>query len=385
MKAIELSRLELLHPAPLWSIAQASAWLAATAMLIMLVVAPRAGLAAMWNVLLPVLPAAMAIAPGWWRNLCPLATTSQLARRFRVSAAYQLTPTRQIVFHVTGLALFLVLVPLRHVSLNANALATLTALLIAGGMAAVAGLLFAGKSGWCSGVCPVHPVEKLYGQSPYGTVANAHCERCIRCTAICPDSTKAMSPLTGSNHRWRLVSGWLLVGGFPGFIWGWFHVPDYVSAVPELLDERVHHLVSAYGLPFGAMAASLALYVVLMKTVRRDLQPAVSRTFAAAAIATYYWYRLPALIGYGLFPAEHMLVDLTAVVTRGAVLAAQIGVTAFWAWWFVVRVSPSRSWQIRPPFAAADPPLAISGSRLWEQAAGLVNSVMPTAYRIARR
>jgi hypothetical protein len=362
MKAIELSRPELLRPAQHagWTIGQASVWLAATAMLITLVVSPHAGLAAMWGVLLPVAPAVMAIAPGWWRNLCPLATTSQLARRFHVSAAYQPSAAWQIAFQVTGVALFLVLVPLRHVSLNVNALSTLTALLLAGGMAAVAGLLFAGKSGWCSGVCPVHAVEKLYGQMPYGTAHNAHCERCIRCTAICPDSTKAMSPLTGSNHPWRLASGSLVVGGFPGFIWGWFHVTDYVPAVPGMLDDRVHHLAAAYGIPFAAMAASVAVYVVLTKTVRRDLQPAVNRTFAAAAIATYYWYRLPALIGYGLFPAEDRLIDLTRVATREAVYAAQLAVTAFWAWWFVVRASPSRSWQTRPAFAVADDPVVTS-------------------------
>jgi hypothetical protein len=301
----------------------------------------------------------MAIAPGYWRNLCPLATTSQLARRFRVSAAYQLSASWQIVFQVTGLGLLLVLVPLRHVSLNHNALATLTALLVAGGLALAAGALFAGKSGWCSGLCPVHPVEKLYGQAPWWTANNAHCDRCIRCTAICPDSTRAMSPLTGSNHPWRLASGSLLVGGFPGFIWGWFHVPDRVQVVPGMLDERVHRLAVAYGVPFATMAVSIAVYVMVMKTVRRGSQPAVSRIFAAAAIATYYWYRLPALIGHGLFGADHMLVDLASVVPRGAVLATQLAVTAFWAWWIIVPVSPSRSWETRPAFAVADDPRTV--------------------------
>ena len=38
------------------------------------------GLHIMWDVVLPIAPATMAIIPGVWRNVCPLGTTSQLAR-----------------------------------------------------------------------------------------------------------------------------------------------------------------------------------------------------------------------------------------------------------------------------------------------------------------
>jgi hypothetical protein len=70
---------------------------------------------------------------------------------------------------------------------------------------------------------------------------------------------------------------------------------------------------------------------------------------------------------------------------REAVYAAQFGVTAFWAWWFLVRANPSRSWQTRPAFAVADGPVVSSGSRLWDPLVSLISSVVPTAHGIARR
>ena len=41
---------------------------------------------------------------------------------------------------------------------------------------------------------------------------------------------------------------------------------------------------------------------------------ALPKVFAAAAVCTYYWYRLPALAGFGPHPGTGLLVDLTASV-----------------------------------------------------------------------
>lgn len=324
--------------------AQTVAWCGGAALLMLLALRPQAGLHVMWDVVLPVAPALMAIVPGVWRNICPLGTTSQLARHTGRSLSRQLSEPWQIAFQTTGLGLLLAVVALRHVSLNVDAFATFMALTLAALMAFTAGVLFSGKSGWCSGLCPVHPVEKLYGQAPAVTVKNAHCPTCVRCTAICPDSTKAMSPMLGKHHPWRTPAAWLLVGGFPGYIWGWFHVPDSATGSAGV------HLVTAFGRPFGAMAVSLAVFVALSKLLPRARHASLARTFAAAAISIYYWYRLPALVGIGVFPGEGMLVDLHQVVATGTMLAVQLSVTAFWAWWLVVR-KPSRAWQVRPAFA----------------------------------
>ena len=48
-----------------------------------------------------------------------------------------------------------------------------------------------------------------------------------------------------------------MAGGFAGFIWGWFQVPDFSG------DEGWRHLDLAYGLPLGGLAVTLALFLLL--------------------------------------------------------------------------------------------------------------------------
>jgi hypothetical protein len=35
------------------------------------------------------------------------------------------------------------------------------------------------KSGWCSSICPLLPVQRLYGQTPFMLVRNSHCAGCV--------------------------------------------------------------------------------------------------------------------------------------------------------------------------------------------------------------
>jgi hypothetical protein len=339
---------ELLSPAArlIWRVFQAAVWLVALVILVLLAFAPEMGLHALWNVLIPVAPALLAVAPGLWRNICPLGTTSQLPRHFGISAAVRLPPRLLSVLQATGIVLLLLIVPLRHVLFNVDAQATLTLLIVIGAMALVSGFVFEGKSGWCAGICPVHPVEKLYGQDPAISIPNAHCRRCVRCTAICPDSTKAMHPLLGKNLAARRWAGALLVGGFPGYIWGWFHIPDAREG-PVLAT-----LGPAYVVPFGAMAVSLAIFLILASfSSGAGERRRLVRTFAAAAISIYYWYRLPGLVGHGLNPGDGMLVDLRRSFPAWILLPVQVGVVAFWFWWLLGRHHPERAWQIRPPYA----------------------------------
>ena len=51
----------------------------------------------------------------------------------------------------------------------------------------VAGLSFKGKSGWCSSICPLLPLQRVYGQTPFVTVPNSHCQPCVACTKNCYD------------------------------------------------------------------------------------------------------------------------------------------------------------------------------------------------------
>ena len=67
-------------------------------------------------------------------------------------------------------------------------LSAATALLIGFGLvgAFVGGVVFKGKSGWCSSICPLLPVQRIYGQTPLLMVANTHCQPCV--VALCARS-----------------------------------------------------------------------------------------------------------------------------------------------------------------------------------------------------
>jgi len=332
-----------------WRAAQTAVWLVGAAILAALLFAPSLGLHAFWNVLIPVAPALVAFAPGVWRNICPLGTTALLSRHAGLSRRLRLSLEWQARLALIGVVLLLAIVPLRHVVLDTSGPATA---LTIGALAAIAiamGFLFEWKSGWCSGLCPVHPVEKLYGSEPALSVPNAHCGACERCVAPCPDSTPGVHPLMGNGGLSRRLAGLMMVGGFPGFIWGWFHVPDYAGT------QGWQHLGTAYGLPFAGLAVTLAAYVMLQRIVPSRHRLRLVRSFAAAAIACYYWYRVPALFGFGLdgFAKDGMLVDLTGVLPTWFPTASRIATTALFVWWLVGRTRANRAWGVRPEFAEA--------------------------------
>ena len=112
----------------------------------------------------------------------------------------------------------IVIVPIRHVVLDASGPATALTIGLLAIVAAVVGFQVNAKSGWCSGLCPVHAVEKLYGSKPIIQMHNAHCLQRFRCLPPCPDSTPDVFsrgrnlPDAGRLARFRLV------GGFAGFI-----------------------------------------------------------------------------------------------------------------------------------------------------------------------
>ena len=183
-------------------------------------------------------------------------------------------------------------------------------LLLTAMVAVCLGCIFEWKSAWCAGACPVLAVETLYGSKPVKSFTNAHCASCQGCVMRCPDSlgSSAVSQSTVRSKRLALL---LMTGGFPGFVWGWMHVPDYP------LQEGWHHLAEAYGLPALGMAVSLLLFAGLrwlLPTRRRAL---LATLFAAASVIIYYWFRLPSLIGFSMFPnGDETLIDLRALLVE---------------------------------------------------------------------
>lgn len=361
-----------------WRAVQTAVFLLGLGIVTALLLWPRVGLTALWNVLVPVAPALLVLAPGLWRNVCPLASAALWSRHMDLSARRRLSTQAQGWLSLAGLLLLIFIVPLRHIGLDTNGPVTGAILVCVGLLSISMGTLFEWKSGWCSGLCPVHPVEKLYGQRPAVTLRNAHCTECQRCTTVCPDSTQHMNPLCAPPTTGHRLTATVLIGGFPGYVWGWFQVSDAVG-------HDFGSIAQAYALPLAGLFTTLILYVALRDIVQPRHRDLLARCFAAAAVGCYYWYRLPMLMGFGAFPGEGVLIDLREVLPAWAPLALQVGTTALLVWWLVVRPALRRSWTMRPPYApgvskaadrraAAVPTLAPSAGQVGNLASDLAGN-----------
>ena len=170
---------------------------------------------------------------------------------------------------------------------------------------------------------------------------NVHCTNCIRCSVPCPDSTQNSRPFLQDHSIVASITEFLLVGAFPGYIWGWFQTPDYTG------QEGWQHLAQVYGLPLLGGAVTTLLYFILrffFITKRSTL----IRFFAAAAVSCYYWFRLPLLFGYDHLDPHSRLIDLSGQLPQWVITALAFVLNVFFMWWFLFRENRKNSWSVRP-------------------------------------
>ena len=327
-----------------WRTLQALFWLVGCGIFTSLIFFPPLGLTLLWNILIPVAPVLMVVAVGLWRNVCPLASVVLFPRHMGWSKQRIMSPRTQAKLGLVGVMLLYLIVPMRHAMLNTNGPASamlITALIVAG---FVMGTQFEWKSAWCSSLCPVHPVEKLYGSNVFGAMPNAHCDQCMNCVVPCPDSTPNMTPRRPSKNAYTRASGLLIAGGLPGFVWGWFHVPDHLG-ISEFGD-----LLRVYQMPVAGLVLTLTLYMVLLR-LKLATEPWLTRIFGTAAVSCYYWYRIPSLLGFGQFAGDGRLFDAHGLIPDWAPLAMTLASTAFFAYWLLIRRPNEKSWVVRPSYA----------------------------------
>jgi hypothetical protein len=328
----------------IWRIVQASVWLVGAMIFICLVFFPRVGVMLFWNILIPIAPALIVVAVGLWRNVCPLATTALLPRHLGLSKRKIMSTSLHGALSLISILALYAIVPLRHTVFNVSGQAT--ALLLAGvaTVGVTMGFFFEWKSAWCSSLCPVHPIEKLYGSNVLFALPNAHCDQCMKCVTPCPDSRANVSPLSYHKTFYDNLSAVLIVGGLPGFIWGWFHVPDHTG------DFSWYALLEIYKMPLAGMTSTLILYSVLTIMLNEQYIHKVSGIFAASAVSCYYWYRIPALIGFGNFVEDGLLINLSTIIPFEVVSITIVLTTVFFFWWIVIRKQHRISWVVRPAY-----------------------------------
>lgn len=329
-----------------WRIAQAILLLAGIVLFGLLLFRPELGLIVMWNMLIPAAPGLLVVAPGIWRNVCPLSTMSLLPRRLALSRKIILPRRWAGRLALFSVALLYLIVPLRHIALDTNAPMTALMLLTAAVAAMGMGLLFDWRSGWCTSLCPIHPVERLYGFAPPITVRNMRCDSCSACTGPCPDSTRSMTPVITTASPLDKLVGHGFTGSFTGFVYGWYQLPDLKGP----LDAA--QVATAYLWPLGGAALSLAVYLSCRKwlCLTRSSRDTLVRVFGASAVSTYYWNRIPALVGFGPFPGTGLLYDLSGVLPAWVPMFFQLSAVAFFFWFMVSRSSANTSWMKRPAF-----------------------------------
>jgi NAD-dependent dihydropyrimidine dehydrogenase PreA subunit len=160
---------------------------------------------------------------GQWRSICPLASLSQLASKFRRDTKMRPIPAKLRLAGqwapTLGLA---IVVYLRLLGMNALPMALGAWLLGMASAAALYGALWGGRT-WCHYVCPMGVVEHLFEQASgrEGKQDNlSMCSPCVQCKLNCPDISLEKSTQL-QNMRSFFYSYPGLVVGF--FVWPYLH------------------------------------------------------------------------------------------------------------------------------------------------------------------
>ncbi len=274
-------------PIRAWRVARVATLATGLALCVVLFVAPSTGLKLFWGLLVPTLPIVWLTLPGLWRNLCPLATSNQVPRvlGFTKGAAAPASMTR--FAYVFGIAALLVLVPARKVLFNRSGPATAVLLLVVLGLAFLGGYLLKGKSGWCSTICPLLPVQRLYGETPFLLVRNSHCEPCVGCAKNCYDFNPRVAKLADLDDDDPRYAGprRFFAGAYVGLVLGFFSMPS----VPTQSTMWVYGRIALY------VAVCVGTYS-LLETFLGVSAHKLTALFAAAGLNAFYWYSVPVLV-----------------------------------------------------------------------------------------
>ena len=300
---------------PIWPVLQWVGIIATTVLIAGLVIEPEPSLSILWFVLVPILPATFLISPAIWRGSCPLASLNMLFAG-SVSRRTLKGPLLRYAGAI-GIILLVVMVPARRFLFNENGLILAVTVVAVGVAALVLGLFFDFKAGFCNSICPVLPVEKLYGQGPLVKIKNARCKTCPLCTEKgCIDLTPRRSLLLGvgparKTKLWVLRPYGLFAAAFPGFVFGYF----------QTVDGPLASFGEVY-LTIFAWSAVSWVAIGLLTLITGIRSSTVVPALGGLAVGIYYWFTGPAIA------VEFALQDWVGILIR----AAAIVLIGFWMW-----------------------------------------------------
>lgn len=256
----------------------------ALGVILTLIIRPSIGLFVFWRLIVPVLPILFFVAPGLWRNICPMAAVNQTPRLFNFSRARTLPPKFKQYAYVVGIVLFFVIVPTRKALFNTDGLALAVLLIAVFTTAFLGGFFFKGKSGWCSSICPLLPVQRLYGQTPFVNIPNNHCKPCVGCAKNCYDFNPNIANLADHHDNDPHYRGYrtFFAAAFPGLVLAFYLVPN-----PPAIEIGLMYLAIA-----AIILTSAGLYYAVSVFTRLS-NANITTLFGAAALNFYYLYNIP--------------------------------------------------------------------------------------------
>jgi len=268
-----------------WGVRTASA-VATVAIAVIAIAAPKTGLKIIWGIGIPLLPILFFLAPGLWRNICPLAASNQIPRVLGFTRALTAPRWWPRYGYLVAIMLFVAFITLRKVGLQTNGPLSGLLLLAALASAFTGGMFLKGKSGWCSSICPLLPVQRIYGQTPFALVPNSHCQPCVGCTKNCYDFNPRVAYLADLDEPAEFSAGRkLFVAAFPGLVLGFFEVPN----LPHTSAGHMYALLALY--TAVGVLGFFALDSFVPVTSHK-----ITTLYGAAALNIFYWFAFPNIV-----------------------------------------------------------------------------------------
>ncbi len=274
-------------PLYVWHAARAVSVAAYLVLVVTMFVRPATGLFVFFHIVVPLLPITFFISPGLWRNICPLAASNQISRVVGISRGRTVPAWLAKSSYLIATSLFFGIAGARLAGLDrvgAAAGVVLAAVITA---AFLGGFVFKGKSGWCSSICPLFPLQRAYGQTPFVTVPNSHCQPCVGCSKNCYDfkpRAAYQADMADEDPGWTAPRK-LFSAALPGFVLGFFLLTGQ-SATPT---------PQKYGLLMLFVFVAIGSYFVLDATTGLSASM-LTVSYAALALNIFYWFAGPLLI-----------------------------------------------------------------------------------------
>jgi NADPH-dependent 2,4-dienoyl-CoA reductase/sulfur reductase-like enzyme/ferredoxin len=314
------TRRAALLPRGFWLAARVLVLLGTFGICALLVIQPPLGLLLWWRLIVPSLPLALVLAPGIWRQVCPMAFLNQAPRATKTSLGKELPGWLKNAAFGIAVAGFVGAVALRVPVLNQTGWAVAAGMMLVLALALLGGFVFKGRSGWCGTFCPLGPIQRVYGQAPPLVVKNGYCEPCLGCQKNCYDFNPRGAVFADMNDDDPRYTGQrrLFFGLLPGLILGYFAQGPHPA-----YGEPLHLTIL-----LAACAASAGLYGLAITYF--PLAPyRVAAVFTAASLIAFYYFSGPTILGAIAALSGHA-VPLSAVnISRGIGIAASLPILGF--------------------------------------------------------